>query len=190
MKLTKYFLSSLFVVFVITGFKPDRGIRDLIEWNQGLKVNWNDYKGPIADTTKIASSDCGIYCIPQVLGDTGVVTLVAYFDRNKSWVCRHHADAFLLQHEQGHFDLTEAYARKLRKKVASLKLNRENFSSEIQKFYNWAWEDLQKQQAAYDKATDHGAVDFAQHTWDKYIKEHLELYKDYFSPTVRFEIQN
>lgn len=188
MKLKLYLVLVAVGFTTFSGFKPERGIRDLMEWNENQKVNWEDYKGHITDTTKIASSSCGIYCIPQVIGDSAEVTLTAYFDRRKSWVCKHHADSFLLQHEQGHFDLTEAYARKLRKKIATLKLTRENFSQEIGKFYDWGWEDLQKQQASYDKATDHGAVDFAQRTWDKHIRENLQLYKDYSSPTVKFKI--
>ncbi|MEO5571918.1 MAG: DUF922 domain-containing protein [Bacteroidia bacterium] len=190
MKILKITLPLILTGIVALGFKPDRGIRDLIEWNESAKVKWDDYKGGITDTIKIASSNCGIYCIPQVLGDSASITLIAYFDRNKSWVSKHHADSFFLKHEQGHFDLTEAYARKLRKKISTIRPARENFSAEIKKFYNWAWEDLQKQQAAYDKATDEGAVDFAQKVWDTHIQNLLLQNKDYASSTVKIGIVN
>lgn len=165
-------------------------MRDLIEWNVATKVNWDDYKGGITDTSKIASSSCGIYCIPQVLGDSASVTLIAYFDRNKSWANKRHTDSLFLKHEQGHFDLTEAYARKLRKKISSIRPGRDKFSEEIKKFYNWAWDDLQKQQEAYDKATDHGAVDFAQRVWDAHIENLLLQNKEFATPTIKIGIVN
>ena len=186
----KITLSLLFTGIIICGFKPERAIRDLVQWTENTKINWDDYKGGITDTSKIASSNCGIYCIPQVIGDSGSVTLIAYLDREKSWVSRHHADSLLMKHEQGHFDLTEAYARKLRKKISTIRPARENFSAEIKKFYNWAWEDLQKQQAAYDKATDEGAIDFAQRVWDAHIENLLLQYKDFASPTVKIGVVN
>ncbi|MEP7170807.1 MAG: DUF922 domain-containing protein, partial [Bacteroidota bacterium] len=154
------------------------------------KVKCDDYKGGIMDTTKIASSSCGIYCIPQVIGDSASVTLIAYLDRNKSWASKRHTDSLFLKHEQGHFDLTEAYARKLRKKISTIRPARDNFSAEIKKFYNYAWEDLQKQQAAYDKATDEGAVDFAQRVWDTHITNLLLQNKEFASSTVKIGVVN
>ena len=142
------------------------------------------------DTSKIASSSCGIYCIPQMFGDSASITLIAYFDRNKSWVNNHHADSLFLKHEQGHFDLTEAYARKLRKKISSIRPGRDQFSAEVKKFYNWTWEDLQKQQEAYDKATDHGAVDFAQRVWDAQIQNLLLENSNYAAPAVKIGVVN
>jgi hypothetical protein len=190
MRLIKITLSLLITGFMIWGFKPDREIRDLVEWTETTKVNWGDYKGGIKDTSKIASTNCGIYCIPQVLDDSATITLIAYLDRTKSWVSKRHADSLFLKHEQGHFDLTEAYTRKLRKKISSIRPARDNFTNEIKKFYNWAWEDLQKQQAAYDKATDEGAIDFAQRVWDTHIQNLLLQYKDYASPNVKIGIVN
>lgn len=189
MKSLKIILPLFPLLLLSSAFNNGRAVRDLIEWNDNQKVVWEDYKGRIADTSKIASSTCGIYCIPQIIGDSGEVTLTAYFDRTKSWVSKKHSDSLLLQHEQGHFDLTEVYTRKLRKKIASLKLSDRNFTAEIQKFYNWAWEDLQKQQEAYDKATDHGAIEFAQSTWENYINKHLELYKEYDAQNVMVKLR-
>ena len=46
------------------------------------------------------------------------------------------------------------------------------------------------QQAAYDKATDEGAVDFAQKVWDTHIQNLLLQNKDYASSTVKIGIVN
>lgn len=190
MRTIKITLAILFTGSIIYGFKPERAVRDLVEWTDTTKVKWDDYKGGITDTAKVASSNCGIYCIPQVLGDSATITLIAYMDRNKSWVSKRHADNLFLKHEQGHFDLTEAYARKLRKKISKIRPARENFTAEVKKFYNWAWEDLQKQQSAYDKATEEGAIDFAQRVWDTQIQNLLMENKEYASPTVKIGIVN
>ena len=83
MKLFKIALPLITAGILALGFRPDRGTRDLVEWKENLKVNWDDYKGGITDTVKIASSNCGIYCIPQVIGDSASITLIAYLNNIK-----------------------------------------------------------------------------------------------------------
>ncbi len=166
--------------------------RDLIEWNETLQLSAEDYKGAITskDTSQHISSSCGLYCIPQITGDTASVTIIAYFDRNKSWAKRKRVTPLLLQHELGHFDLTEIFARKMKKRILAMKTKKNTFIKDVQKVYEKTWEDLQKQNAAYDRATDFSNVEFAQRTWQNYIKENLVHYHMYSSQTIRFPIRD
>ena len=164
--------------------------RDLVEWNDTLQLSLTDYKGGRTDTIQQISSVCGIYCIPQVLGDTASVTIIAYFDRNKSWARKKHVSDLLLQHEQGHFDLTEIFARKLKKRIMALRTNKRRFVKDLKEIYEKTWDDLQNQNKAYDKATDFSNVEFAQRTWQNFIKESLVLYIPYQQQTIRFPIKD
>lgn len=164
--------------------------RDLAEWNDTLHLGLDDFKGRITDTTQQIASVCGIYCIPQILGDTASVTIIAYFDRNKSWARKKRVSGLLLQHEQGHFDLTEIFARKLKKRILAIRTNKRRFTSDIKQLYEKTWDDLQRQNKAYDKATDFSNVEFAQRTWQNFIKENLVLYIPYQQQTIRFPIKD
>lgn len=178
-----------FLLFLLISFKS-HAQRDLIEWNDTIQFTADDYKGGIKDTIHHIASSCGLYCIPQVTGDTASVTIIAYFDRNKSWARKKKITPLLLQHEKGHFDLTEIFARKLRKRILATRTNKKNFVKDIQKIYDKTWEDLQKQHMAYDKATDFSNVEFAQRIWQNFIKENMVLYMNYSVQTIRFPIKD
>lgn len=181
------FIFSL-IVFCANGLFAQSQKRDLTEWTEGYRISIEDYKGRITDTLNYVNTNCGIYCIPQVIGDSASITIIAYMDKNKSWIRKKYADSLALAHEQGHFDLTEIYARKFKKRVMSLRMNKRNFTKNIKLIYDTTWEDLQKQHAAYDKATQGGSVEFAQRTWQNYIKENLILYTPYTVQTIKFPI--
>jgi hypothetical protein len=177
------------LLFLFSGYNA-HAQRDLIEWNDTLELKIEDYKGFITDTLHHVASSCGIYCIPQIVGDTASVTIIAYFDRNKSWIRKKKVTPLLLQHEKGHFDMTEIFARKLKKRILALKTNKRTFIKDVEKVYSKTWEDLQKQNEAYDKATDFSNIEFAQRTWQNYIKENLVLYMNYATTTIRFPIRD
>lgn len=179
------FFTSIYFLSSVLGQSQKR---DLVEWNETFKISLEDYKGRITDTLNYVNTNCGIYCIPQIIGDSASITIIAYMDKNKSWIRKKYADSLALTHEQGHFDLTEIYARKFKKRVMSLRLNKRNFTKNIKLIYDTTWEDLQKQHTAYDKATQGGSVEFAQRTWQNYIRENLTLYTPYSTQTIKFPI--
>ncbi len=48
--------------------------------------------------------------------------MVAFFDRQRSWVKNEAKLDYVLRHEQGHFDIFEVYTRKIRKALSEKKL--------------------------------------------------------------------
>lgn len=184
------FFVSLVLVLLCSAFtyKPAGYVRDLKEWSDTLSLSWNDYKGGITDTTRFVSTNCGLSCIPQIVGDTASITVIAYMDKNKSWYRKKYADDALLLHEKGHFDLTEIFARKMKKRVLAERMRKKEFIAEVKIIYEKTWNDLQQQHQAYDKATGEGTVEFAQRTWQNYIKENLVMYYPYAQQTIKFPI--
>jgi hypothetical protein len=80
----------------------------------------------------------------------------------------------LLKHEQGHFDITEIYARKLRQSLQATRYkNYKYIGKEVQKVYdqnNLEWRQFQN---LYDKETDHSKNTDKQLKWNENIQELL-----------------
>lgn len=186
--LRKFPILIILFFVAITFAAPDR---DMLEWGPEAKVTLKDYKGRVPDSTDhLAATSCGMYCIPQIVADSAFITVVAYVDRNKSWAKKKQVNDTLLHHEQGHFDLTEIYSRKLRKKLKYISTTRKTYIADCKEAYEKIWIELQDSQREYDKATHFGSVHFAQRTWDQFVFKYLDYYKDYDNPTISFKVKD
>ena len=118
---------------------------DFILWQENKKLKIQDFKADNKDTIKVNRQ--------QFLGAISAIrieyssfqrnknsvpdfSVKTYFDPNESWMLL--KNDYVLQHEQIHFDLTELYARKMRKSVESLRQkNITNISIYRKKIQHW-----------------------------------------------------
>ena len=118
---------------------------DFILWQENKKLKIQDFKADNKDTIKVNQQ--------QFLGAISAIrieyssfqrnknsvpdfSIKTYFDPNESWMLL--KNDYVLQHEQIHFDLTELYARKMRKSVESLRQkNVTNISIYRKKIQHW-----------------------------------------------------
>ena len=118
---------------------------DFILWQENKKLKIQDFKADNKDTVKVNRQ--------QFLGAISAIrieyssfqrnknsvpdfSIKTYFDPNESWILL--KNDYVLQHEQIHFDLTELYARKMRKSVESLRQkNVTNISIYRKKIQRW-----------------------------------------------------
>ena len=118
---------------------------DFILWQENKKLKIQDFKADNKDTIKVNRQ--------QFLGAISAIrieyssfqrnknsvpdfSIKTYFDPNESWMLL--KNDYVLQHEQIHFDLTELYARKMRKSVESLRQkNITNISIYRKKIQHW-----------------------------------------------------
>ncbi len=118
---------------------------DFILWQENKKLKIQDFKAENIDTIKVNRK--------QFLGAISAIrieyssfqrnknsvpdfSIKTYFDPNESWMLL--KNDYVLQHEQIHFDLTELYARKMRKSVESLRQkNITNISIYRKKIQHW-----------------------------------------------------
>ena len=118
---------------------------DFILWQENKKLKIQDFKADNKDTIKVNRK--------QFLGAISAIrieyssfqrnknsvpdfSIKTYFDPNESWMLL--KNDYVLQHEQIHFDLTELYARKMRKSVESLRQkNVTNISIYRKKIQQW-----------------------------------------------------
>jgi hypothetical protein len=118
---------------------------DFILWQENKKLKIQDFRADNKDTVKVNRQ--------QFLGAISAIrieyssfqrnknsvpdfSIKTYFDPNESWMLL--KNDYVLQHEQIHFDLTELYARKMRKSVESLRQkNITNISIYRKKIQHW-----------------------------------------------------
>ena len=179
----------LLSIFVLLGFISLPKEEPSIVWST-TRLTWDDFKGkmkrsaPYDAVTLSAVSN-------SFSGDNTTLTFEtkALFYPKGSKKKAKKQNHKLLNHEQGHFDLTELFARKLRKSIQEKRFRSYNsIGKDIDKLYNknnTAW---RKMQNLYDKQTNHSANETEQADWDAKIHNLLEDYKDYQTTTYTVDI--
>ena len=155
------------------------GKNDSILWNENYKFTWEDFKAePRAQVDAVALTVSGIsfsYSLSQNNdGDYQYETFVeAHFYPEKSWYKPEVSNGHILLHEQLHFDLTELYARKLRKRIAETKFS-ENIRAELNQLNDDINKELEMAQNKYDLETNHSINIEAQKQWEDFITSELK----------------
>jgi len=156
-----------------------------IIWNKSRKLTWEDYKGkPVIEYAAISS--CGIHYKILFNHDTLIITITAVLNKEESAVQKEYRNHnHLLMHEQGHFDLTELYARESRKQLLGhvYANNKTKAMDEAEKQLKEVREKLNVTDIQYDEETDFSRSLWRQEYWtEKIDKELLKL--DAYSNTV------
>lgn len=111
---------------------------------------------------------------------------IAYMSKMESFVKEQGRNDFILNHEQGHFDLTQIYAKRFIEKAESELLNKEflcpgndagkisnEANAKAKVILNQVVNGLQSMQDNYDTETNHGLYYDGQKKWDSTIKNLL-----------------
>lgn len=167
-------------LFLDAGFDNSK-LESEITWNKYRKLTWTDFKGkPLMNEPKFSaltasyiSSECGFK------HNKLIYNVKAVFLPNDSYIVGKVTDK-LLFHEQLHFDLTELYARKLRK-MFSEQINTitEADSVTLKIDINAILNEWEKMQHEYDEATYHGLDEVVQNRWQKMIELGLNQLENY-----------
>src|SRR5205085_4703224 len=110
-------------------------------------------------------------------------TITCRFSKNNSW--GRYKTEYILRHEQGHFDITELFARKLAKEIKEYKFDPQKYQQELNKIYKKVMDEKEDYQERYDKETDFSRNKERQVQWLEKIKDELEEldeFANYHSP--------
>lgn len=160
----------------------------LIPWSSNRKLTWNDFKGKPDTITFRGHHAVTAVLIPtenfKAYDDSVVMDLPCYFAVDKSWMVV--ATQSLLMHEQGHFDIAEIIARKMRKELSNYistdgEATTKFFQTIDDKYYIKENNALNK---AYDKETDFSKNAEGQKLWNAKIAKMLKELEAYSSPHV------
>jgi len=171
-----------FVVLIVSWalFASVDSDSDIIYWDGIDKLSWSDFEAePRMDIEQFyALTSSGI--IDYKGCEDGIITYKfrAYFEKDESWVKQEAITDYHLAHEQLHFDITELYARKLRKLLSELEFKcgeEQNF----ERFVAATLENWYNEQRNYDIMTRHSINKEQQLEWQYRIKMELSLLDNY-----------
>jgi hypothetical protein len=173
--LQKLILCCLLLPSVLSAQSKDE---ELLEWNAARKLTWSDYKASPNPESDAAASTTTYLGIDYNISSTSFsYKIQSLFSKTRSWGL--HKTAYILGHEQGHFDIAEVFARKLHKEMSEYKFNKKTYQKDLQKIYNEVTGEKEDVQNEYDRETRHSINKEKQAEWLRKIAKMLEEYKDY-----------
>ena len=174
-------INFLFIITILNYFNDSSIEPQNIIWIKEIKLKWSDFKGaPKENTVLAAVSSVGIsYKEISHSIDKYFFEVNAEFEKNKSWVWVKKASDSILVHEQGHFDLAEIYARKMRQGLISnqFQFTRKNIIQEIHKVLDLYADSLSIMHQNYDLAFSKNYD--KQKEWNLYIEKELQFLEKY-----------
>lgn len=154
---------------------------EFIPWSAYRRLHWDDFRSePKKNTDAVASTSTSLGIAYQVKNSVLTYQVTCNFSKTKSWGLV--KTAYILAHEQGHFDITEIYARKLHEALQSYNFNKKNYKQEVNRVYQKIVTEKEAFQEMYDKQTDHSRNKKEQAAWLLMIEKLLEdsaPYADY-----------
>jgi len=184
----KYVLSWILLSFCFAFTVKKQNVpykeKEIIVWSENSKLDWDFFKGNPSKSSHEAISSITIYSKYEDAPNL-TINIRACFIKKESWKKDKLPSDYLLNHEQKHFDITEIYARKLRKILTETTFNSEAIAKrEIPKIIRDNNKALNVYQDLYDKETNHSINKENQSLWDKRIEEELKAAANYINNII------
>ena len=152
-----------------------------IPWNSSRKINWDDFLAkPDKKSEFEAETEYEVAYGFSYKSGVFAYEVNCHFDKTTSWV--KNRSEYLLIHEQGHFDLAEICARKIRKLFKAYKFNAANAEKDLDRMYEQQVAALNKEQELYDTQTKHSVNEKQQELWNKKIEKQLSDLSEFTKP--------
>lgn len=147
---SKKFLFLFFVLYLAAQVFNPVIAQDTINWRKDYKLKWEDFKGkPDSTTIDLAVCVSEITYQYKVVNGKLTFSIDCFFDKKRSWI-KHNMQA-ILDHEQGHFDISKLFSLKLRERFEAYKLNTATVEQDLIKLYNQTIQERTKMHKEYDK---------------------------------------
>lgn len=144
-----------------------------IPWNMSRRLSWDDFLcEPQKNSDAVASTSTSLGIAYQVEHGDLTYSITCNFSKLKSWGLLR--TDYILAHEQGHFDITEIFARKLFKALQEYQFNRKTYRQDVNAIYKDIVQQKEDMQAAYDGLTDHSRNRKVQYEWLQKINQLLD----------------
>jgi len=177
-QVAKSLLFICFCLFFSTQSRAGRnGDEASIRWSE-TPLTWKDFKGIPDSRHGGALTASGFYYNFKCENGMAEWEVGAVFFPNKSYVNPQVLNPYMLAHEQLHFDITELFARKLRKQLVEENIGCDD-RTEVEYLCERMVEDWRAFQQQYDIETNHSMNRDAQIHWDKMIRDALMELEDW-----------
>ncbi len=146
---------------------------DYLPWFSDRRLSWEDFLcEPKHNTDAVALTSTALGIAYKVSQGELTYEITCSFSKNKSWGIL--KTTYILAHEQGHFDITEIFARKLHKELSEYAFNKKTFRVDVSNMYNRIVREKENLQYAYDGQSDHSRNKTLQKEWLQKIEFLLE----------------
>ncbi len=170
MRLLKKFITIAFFILPLLGRAQGE---EFIEWAASKRLTWDDYLAkPISSSDAAAITNTALGIEYHIKNNVLSYKISCRFSKTRSW--GKYKTTYILQHEQGHFDITEIFARRLAKEIKEYKFNPRKYQDDLGKIYKRLMDEKEEYQNKYDKETDYSRNQEKQAEWLKKIDEELE----------------
>jgi Bacterial protein of unknown function (DUF922) len=152
--------------------------QDSTVWNAGAKLTWADFKGKVdSGSSFIAVTVSGIQYKLRFDNRGLSDSVFAVFYKAESWVKAPTEKA--LAHEQVHFDITEVFARRLRKRFGEFIPKRGSLNHQLEMLYDEVEAAREAEERLYDQQTGHGSNAVGQAEWEVRIQNELRELEEF-----------
>lgn len=152
-----------------------------IPWLEERKLTWADFQSvPQVQTETVALTSTSLGLNYKLLNNSINYQITCFFTKQKSWATM--KTDYILAHEQGHFDITELFARRLHQQLQNYVFNGRTYKKDISQIYQQVVQEKEAFQMDYDKQTDHSRNRKVQGEWQEKINQLLidsELFASY-----------
>jgi len=146
---------------------------DFIPWTYDQRLIWEDFQcEPKKGTDAVASTSTTLGIAYEITDGRMTYDISCNFSRQKSWGLM--KTDYILAHEQGHFDITEVFARKLNEALQNYVFNKKTFKKDINEIYQSIVKEKENFQKTYDEETDHSRNRKIQYEWLDRIQKLLD----------------
>lgn len=162
-----------------------------IFWDENSNLDWQLFQvKKLSQGNHAAQSNIGISTSCEYNNKGGKITVRATFNQSNSWVRHDCLTDYILNHEQRHFDISELFARKMRKELSEAKLNARNFNAKYTAIYNKIVAEHNDYQDLYDNQSEHSIDEDGQTRWNHRIDTELAELSKYADPDVVIPFSN
>ena len=152
--------------------------QDSIPWKSSYKLKWHDFRGvPERGSDRVAITVSNIGYSLTYNSTSFTVRVKCVFEKRKSWTTT--IDSSVLVHEQGHFDISEIFARKLRKAFKEYKFNAKTVQADLKEIFTRINSERRLYNELYDIETNSSQNYTMQVQWNKKIADELNTLKAY-----------
>ena len=148
-------------------------------WSAARPLAWSDFQGsPPSEGSEGAKTSYTLYSAWKCRGDVFEFRVIAGFRPRQSWVKAIVLNdstqrGTILRHEQTHFDLAEAHARRMRRAFGNLARPCARTDAELSALAQRLAREEKAEQRRYDAETHHGLLVDQQAAWSRNVARRL-----------------
>lgn len=152
--------------------------KESINWRTRRTLNWNDFKGqPVESASNAALTSTSILISFNYDQQSLSYNLQCVFYPEKSWTKV--KSVRILAHEQGHFDISQLFTRKLHKALSEYRFQEGSVDKDVMEIYQRIGREQAAFQQLYDRETNFSRDAASQLKWQENIDSLLKSLQAY-----------